>query len=378
MRFLKIDHPLNKSRVFSWVTGFVLWATLGAASPPPDTLPPIALRNERLPFTPREFYVAQVIDEREDRKYIGYLLPPVTQAPAKPSPVDLQGGGLAAIQAFYQSSLSHNKALRPVIVRLQECRVTETPGAKPGRVNGQVAVAMAFEYKRGGQVIPLLEYKGGIRYDRPAGQLEVVEPALRRALADAVQYLNTWMDREAGTNEKLATSLHVTFKDHTQQAPGDTVFYSPNRPLVWADFRGAPSKPTHFAAAVFPSFAYEGQPEVTEGVLHLNLTMKVFVLKGSSWVKDAARNAYSLNHEQRHFEIVKLVAERFKQKLTTEHLTLEDYNSQMQYAYIESFREMNRMQEQYDSETRHGIDQVAQARWDTRIAAELKQLPSGQ
>ena len=359
-----------------WAVAALLLAFLWSAGRPyADTTAPIVLRAEPLPFTPKEFYIAGIVDERQNRKAVAHLIP-LPAAPAAPlgkaQPVDLKGGGLVAIRQFVQQSLPQNKKLRPVVVRLKECRVTETAGARAGRVDGHVAVAMAFEYERDGQTIPLVEYKGGARYDRPASQHGVVEPALRRSLSDALLYLNTWMDREAGSNEKLAKALKVTFRDHTLDAADDTVFYTPDRPLTWADFQGSPSKPSSFAASVFPSFAYEGQPEVKDGVINLNLVMKVYVLKGSSWVKAPARNAYSLNHEQRHFDIVKLVAERYKLKLTPERLTLEDFNSIMQYEYIESFREMNRLQEQYDSETRHGTDQAAQASWDKRIDGELR------
>lgn len=359
-----------------WALAALLLATLWSAGRPvADAVAPIVLQKEPLGFTPKEFYISSVVDERQDQKAVAYLFP-LPAAPAAPlgkaQPVDLQGGGLAAIRQFVQQGLPQNKKLRPVVVRLKECRVTETAGAKAGRVDGHVVVAMAFEYERDGQTIPLVEYKGGARYDRPASQHGVVEPALRRSLSDALLYLNTWMDREANSNEKLAKALKITFRDHTQNVEDDSVFYTPDRPLNWSDFQGSPSKPSSFAASVFPSFSYEGQPVVKDGVIHLDLVMKVYVLKSSSWVKAPARNAYGLNHEQRHFDIVKLVAERFKKKLTPERLTLEDFNSIMQYEYIESFREMNRLQEQYDNETRHGMDEAAQASWNQRLDEELR------
>lgn len=361
-----------------WAFAALLLATLWSAGRPvADTLTPIVLQAEPLGFTPKEFYIASVVDERQDRNAVAYLFP-LPAAPAAPldkaQPVDLQGGGLAAIRQFVQQGLPQNKKLRPVVVRLKECRVTETAGAKAGRVDGHVVVAMAFEYERDGQTIPLVEYKGGARYDRPASQHGVVEPALRRSLSDALLYLNTWMDREANSNEKLAKALKISFRDHTQNVEDDSVFYTPDRPLNWSDFQGSSSKPSSFAASVFPSFSYEGQPVVKDGVIHLDLVIKVYVLKSSSWVKAPARNAYGLNHEQRHFDIVKLVAERFKKKLTPERLTLEDFNSIMQYEYIESFREMNRLQEQYDKETRHGMDEGAQASWNQRINEELRSI----
>jgi hypothetical protein len=363
-------------KVSLWASAaFLLVVTASAGKPAADTAP-IVLRAEPLAFTPKEFYIAEIVDEREDRKAVAYLLPvpssPAAPAPAKALPVDLQGGGLTAIRQFVKESLPRNTKLRPVVIRLKEYRLDETPGTQAGRVDGRVVVAMSFEYKRDGQTVPLLEYRGGARYDRPASQHAVVEPTLRRSLADGLQYLNTWMDREANSSEKLARALKLTFSDHITNVADDSLFYTPVQPLAWSDFHGRPTKPSNFAASVFPSFAYEGKSEVKDGVIHLDLTMKVYVLRASSWAKETVKNAYGLNHEQRHFDIVKLVAERFKQKLTPERLNLEDYNSIIQYEYIESFREMNRLQEQYDNETRHGLDEAAQARWNQRIDEELR------
>lgn len=345
-----------------------------AAGSPSDDTDAIVLRSEKLTFTPKEFYIADIRDERADKKAVAYLLP-VTGSPsttAKPLPVDLKGGGLAAIRQFTRESLPRNTALRPVVVRLKELSVKEAAGTT-GRVEGRVVVAMAFELRRGDEIVPLLEYKGGARYERPAGKNEVVEPVLRQSLGEALRYLNTWMDREASTNEKLAKGIKVTFTDYTGSADQDTVFYSARRPLTWNDFRADVNRTSRFSATVFPSFAYEGDSKVINGIVHLNLKMQVYVLKSSSWVKEEAKDAYGLNHEQRHFDIVKLVAERFKQKIKPDDLSLADYNSNIQYHFIESYREMNQLQDQYDGETRHGINKAAQEQWNQRLEKELKE-----
>lgn len=378
-RFRKLTQRASAARISRKVWLGLLTALaiviLGGATQPGAEVEAIVLRAEPLPFTPKEFYIATVIDERKDPAAVAYLVPEVS-ATAKPGttrPIDLQGGGLKAIRQYIQKSMPANTKLRPIAVRLKECRITETPGAK-GHVQGHVAVAMSFELQRQGEEEPvqLLSYKGGAKYIRPANQLSVVEPVLRQSLADALTYLNTWINQEAGRNPKLAKGLTVSVKDYTRNADDDTVFYAVNRQLVWDDFRSSPNTRSNFAASVFPGFAYEGQTEVVNGIIKLDITMKVYVLRGSSWVKAVARNPYGLNHEQRHFDIVKLVAEHFKQKMRPENLTLEDYNSIMQYQYLESFREMNRLQDQYDGETRHGIDEAAQQQWNNRIDEELR------
>lgn len=367
--------PVFRYKIAGWL--FLLVTLIcGAATQPTVKMAPITLRNEPLNFAPKEFYIAEVTDERTDRKAVAYLIP----APATPTlplatavqPVDLQGGGLVAIREFTRQSWPQNTKLRPLIIRLKECKIVETPGAK-GRVDGRISVAMAFDYRREGKPVHLAEYRGGARYSRPASSLTVVEPTLRQSLIAALRYIHIWMEQEAGRNEKLATGIKVNFTDYIRHAEDDTVFYTPSRPLNWNDFTATP-RGTRYAALVFPGFAYQGGSEVVNGIIQLNLAVKVYVIRSSSWVKDAARDAYSLNHEQRHFDIVKLVAERFKRKIQPDSLTLEDYNSLVQYKFIESFREMNRLQEKYDGETGHGTNTAAQAAWNQRIDADLRKF----
>ncbi|GAB3813675.1 hypothetical protein [Pontibacter rugosus] len=361
------------SKLALWVA-LILAATilLSATFAVPDNTP-LVLKSESLPFTPKEFFIADVVDERADRKTVAHLIPhpAAGSAPSTTAqPVDLQGGGLNSLKQFISKGLHQDTKLRPITIRLKEMSIREMP-AEQGRVEGKAVVAMEFELEREGEQVKLTAYKGGVRYIRSAKQGDVAEPALRQSLVEALKYLNTWMNKEAATNEKLASATKVNFVDYVAAIAHDTVFYAAERPLKWADFTGRPSKPSSFAASIFPSFSYEGQSEVINGVVHINLLVKTYMLPSSSWVKAGHLDAYALNHEQKHFDIVKLIAERFKKKITPEILSVADYNSIIQYHYIESFREMNQLQEQYDAETRHGLNQVAQEEWNRRIASEL-------
>ncbi|MEJ8802598.1 hypothetical protein [Pontibacter sp. H249] len=360
-------------RAALWALVLLVIVSIWAAGPPVANTEPIVLKEEPLPIAPKEFYIAKVVDDRPNKKAIAHLFPATVGAamPTKAITVDLKGGTQMALQNYLRKTLPYNTKLRPVTMRLKELKVTESAPAK-SRVEGRVVAHVAFSYLRDGEQVPLMEHEGGIRYNRPASQLDVVEPSIRQVLTESLRYFDGWMNQEANRSELLAKSLKVSFTDYTIDRKDDTVFYSLNRPLNWMDFMANPTKESRYAAAVYPGFAYEGRNEVKNGVIHLNLTMKVFVVKSASWAKTAARDAYTLNHEQRHFDIVKLVAERFKQKLHPDSLSIADYNSIMQYKYIESFREMNRLQEQYDRETAHGTKQLEQARWNQKIDDELR------
>ncbi len=56
------------------------------------------------------------------------------------------------------------------------------------------------------------------------------------------------------------------------------------------------------------------------------------------------------------------------------YLPVDNYDGPINIEYLETLREATRMQKLYDAETRHGIDQQAQARWNEKIDKELKVL----
>jgi hypothetical protein len=348
-------------------------AQTGRPAPP---APALVLQPVPAAIAPTQFYIAAVRDERADRRPVAFML-------ARPAAgvlsstviqaIDLQGGPLAALRQFVAQSVPRNAGLRPVTVRLRECRIQESNGA-PGWASGQLTVSFAFDWQREGHTVPLTTYTGAARYLRPLNSAySSAEPALRQALVEAFKYLNGWINREAAVNRKLATRLLVQHQDFPYVAEPDTLFYSPAHPLTVDDFRAAPRPGSGYAGAVFPSFAYVAEAAMRGGALQLRVQTKVFVVRSSSWISPSARDAYTLNHEQRHFDLVKLVAERFQRKAVPDSLTLANYDARMQYQYLQSWREMNRLQEQYDAETTHGRDEAAQQRWNQRIEAELRQ-----
>lgn len=344
---------------------------LGSAQQP---VAPIRLQAQPLPFTPNEFYVAAVTDNRPERGAIGRLVLRVGQ-PAQP--VDLPNGVASSFNQFINQCLKQTRTRRPIAMRVRQCRFRET--AAGSRVSGDFQYDVQFDLlgkdDAGRETATkLTEYRGSASYVRPVDQTAVLEQTLRQTLVASLKSLNEYMNREANRNEKLAKGLEVHFTDDDRITRDDTVHYNPDRPLTWDDFRATPRRGSHYAAEVFTSFAYEGRSSVRNSIIHLDLTLKGYVLKNSSWGRPEARTDYTLNHEQRHFDIVKIIVERFKRKIVPDSLTLEDYNSIVQYQFIESYRDMNHLQEQYDGETNHGLNQLAQERWNGKIDAELRKF----
>jgi len=286
---------------------------------------------------------------------------------AKTIPVDLHGGALPAVKQFITHSLPADKSLHPIIIGLKKLTVVESALAG-GRIEGHITLGLSFYLKREDTVIHLSDYNGGAVYNRYAGQS--VEPTLRLALKNSLVYINSWMDKQAGSNVKLAKAVKLTFTDYKEAHEGDTIYYSPKRPLTWEDFQSK-IPGSKFDAEVFPTIGYEEHTEINKGIISVRVTLKVALPKSASWAKESSRTDYALNHEQRHFDIAKIAAERFMKKVEQENLPVDNYDGYINVDYLDAYREMSNMQKLYDSETRHGSNQAAQQQWNEKIDKEL-------
>lgn len=170
------------------------------------------------------------------------------------------------------------------------------------------------------------------------------------------------------------TVIQLNFEERQDDTcpVSDTIFYTPNRKLQWDDFLATPSPFGPSAAVAYTSFAYDGNSNLVNDTLRITLRLQVFFIKSASWVRSDAKTSYALAHEQLHFDITRLVVERFKQKLRQTALNRDDYDSIIQYQYLQSFREMNRLQYKFDQETNHGLNPAAQLRWRDKVNVGLR------
>ncbi|WP_266363761.1 hypothetical protein [Tellurirhabdus rosea] len=316
------------------------------------------------------FSIAAVDDQRPVSASLGTLLTGPQQTVAARFPESLE----RTLSQVLKPGFRADSARVPVVVQVRTFAYSEQ--LRPdGRIDGSFKISLAFKTFRDQKLVPLTSYTNETKYVRSVSQTAPLGGVARRAVENAMNYLADWLpaNREATA---LVKGVRFVFKDYTQNLKdSDTVFYSPKRPLTWADFGGKP-RPGKNGAAVFASFSYEGKPRWINGYLQVELTFKTYVQKSMSWVNPslaaADHNGYYLLHEQRHFDLVKLVVERFKQRiLVDDDMDAEDYSSRLQFLYLDAFRDMNRRQEQYDAETQHGLLPGEQDRWNRKIMDEL-------
>jgi hypothetical protein len=299
--------------------------------------------DEPVLFKPLTFYIAETRDLRSAK---------VTES-----------GGL---NKFIADNLPKNQALKPVVIDIKELSVIETPG-KTGLVNGEIKMSLAFNLQKQDITQHLLNYNGGLRYSRLATNKGSLEQNLKKLNQSALLYFNKWMNANININKVLASGVKLRFEYYKDQLEGDTIYYAASRPLTWRDFKGKRRLSTNYAAMVMPNIGYNQEEDIKDGIIQVTLTLQTFLAKNDCVLAASYKDDYMLNHEQRHFDVAKIVTEQFKRKLQQANLTPDNYEAVINMQYLDSYRDMNKLQKDYDKETAHGLNKSSQEKWNQQI-----------
>jgi hypothetical protein len=327
----------------------------------------IALQDEKIAFKPTGFYVAAIEDGRVGKNAIAQLLSKTSLGKMSVQATDLQGGLVSAIDKFIDRNLSRDQSQRPVVINIKELKITENQ-LDANRASGNVKLGLTFGLQKEYGTESLVNYQGGFTYTRLTDNVADVEIHLRKTLINSLVFFNNWMKVNTPTNVKLARKVVINFKDYEDKHEGDTIYYKVGRPLTFNDFQSkyTPRNPT-YAAGVMPSIGYDEQAKTVDGTIYVSIEMKAYLPKSTCWVRYGYKDDYTLNHEQRHFDVVKIIAEQYKQKVLAARLTPDNYEAFINMQYLDSYGDMNAMQEAYDKETSHGRNTYAQAKWNDKI-----------
>lgn len=329
---------------------------------------PIRLGVERVQNGNWDYYIEKVIDDRSPEQVFANLWHRDGNGKYKSFPSEINGGSKLAISNFLLYGLPRNKEARPMQIRILDLNIRENNETK--YVSGQISLKVQFELEKNWGTQALTSYAMKLNYTRSINNPESIELHLRKVLGNSLKYIYQWVKKESATNILLAKGLQVSFKNYEEEDT-DTIYYHKDRALSFDDFRAKSPQNNKFQAAIFPSFGYDLHRELKEGFIQIQVILKVYMIRSASWASALIKSNYSLNHEQRHFDLVKLIAERFKSKLISEKLNPDNYEGIISFEYLQFYREMNRLQDKYDQETNHGMNKSKQDDWNRWIDAEL-------
>lgn len=313
------------------------------------------------------FELSEVLNTQEDFALIGKIYNINNQL----IKAKINKGLANGIKTFYSNSIKKTDSDRAIQLKVLEFTITEK--LQSSKVaSGELKIKFGYFRKTSFEPVHLVDYEAGITYKRSIHRMDLIDQILNRGLVNSIVFFNDWINENTSVNRKLAKTVRLEILEKKKKSDQDTVFYDINRPLSWSDFLEKPSRTSGYNATIFTSLAMEGAPFMEDGVLIFPIEIKVYMLPESSWAKNQGKSDYALNHEQRHFDVTRVVGNRLISRLKGLQVNPENYEAAVNDAYFDSYREMNRLQEIYDARTRHGLDKDAQSRWNTIIDQALK------
>lgn len=353
---------MNPKYIIQSIAVFLLLGILNQVAAQEITF---GLKGSSLELLKSDFDIVEVLDTRNQKLGLGRIYTANNQTAES----KIAGGMTQGIKRYFNNSINKSTNPRPIQVRIQELNLSEKR-ENTTVVSGELKLKLAFYIKGTFDPVHLVEYQTGMNYRRSVNRTDLVEQVLDQALRKSLQFFNDWLIEHSSTHHRLAKQVRIELRESSRKSDRDTVFYDPSRPVRWADFRDKPNSGSRFNAVIFTSLALEGSPFVSDGTIIMPLEVKVYMLPSSSWVK--SQSDYSLNHEQRHFDVTRIVGNRLKSTLLGLDVNPDNYDALVNDAFFDAFREMNRLQEIYDSQTQHGLDKAAQAHWNEMIDEALK------
>lgn len=160
---------------------------------------------------------------------------------------------------------------------------------------------------------------------------------------------------------------------HTGNA-SDTIFYDPSNKLEWDDFRGRPVRTSIAAAITESGFGYKLAMKTSGRKTNIIITIVCFFNRTGSWVKPKMASDYALVHEQHHFDLTYIAARLFYEKLKAARFTADNCAALVEKINDDCYKELDRMQNEYDGQTQNGRLRNVQADWNKKIDLQLESL----
>lgn len=162
--------------------------------------------------------------------------------------------------------------------------------------------------------------------------------------------------------------LEVNYKTDVININNQFIYYQHSQLLTINNFEKIPEEGTNVIAITNSGFAFKAAyKKVTDKPAILVITVTCSFDKTQSWMKPAGQNNYTLNHEQRHFDISYISCALFIKRVRATTFNQTNYLDSIQAEYKLAIADMSKLQQQYDAETNNGINQQQQMLWNKKI-----------
>jgi hypothetical protein len=159
----------------------------------------------------------------------------------------------------------------------------------------------------------------------------------------------------------------VQWQPVTAREASDTIYYDTAYHLAWKDFKGPPDSKSIAGAITSSGFGFTSYMRTSGKHTDIIITVYCFFDKNKSWVRHNMKTSYALLHEQHHFDITYLNACGFFKRIKSTNFTRNNYQALLEKIDNEAYDAMEKMQNDYDGQTKNGQLKDVQAEWNEKI-----------
>lgn len=331
----------------------------------------VHLKPEEWNIQANSYYICGISDKRHDPDNNGKMMSGMS---GKVVNIDFDGGLEKALLEFIQSSFTQDTSSIPVWIGIDEF-VFKDPGTY---MKHTLSLNFKLHYYRiiDGNEIELFQTSGiplmsarGIPPDMP-------ETIIRQTFKQIAKSFDDWV--KANPNQPtLCKGISVNFlsiNPEDKSGKNDTILWSSEYKLKWADFQSSPDKKSPFSALSHCLFDYKSVPTFENQMMVLNIRIFACFAKKGSWVQSDKKQDILLSHEQLHFDICELYVRRLRKKISETKFNLLHSDVQFKELFDEAWKSYQDAQNRYDEESEHGLVDEYQKSWATQVRIELDEL----
>jgi hypothetical protein len=169
-------------------------------------------------------------------------------------------------------------------------------------------------------------------------------------------------------------TVNVFIEKKINHPESDTIYYDFNRRLTWQDFQGNVPAGAPWGAMTASGFSFNSSMREDENSINISVGVYSFFTKHDSWKKPNVNSSYHLEHEQHHFDITRLYAQKLVDEIGNAHFTKSNYRKLLYCIFDKVYAESIAYQQEYDKETKNSMDAEKQKEWDQKIQTEIQKL----
>lgn len=284
-------------------------------------------------------------------------------------PVKFKSGMIEDFTYIIQNSATFDTSGVPIVLIIDKMKYNET--GTLARHKATLNFAIHFSSFIDGEEYKLFTMSGTPAMQMTGNVKDGNEKSTMSTLKQTIKGFDEWIQSNLNI-PPLAQKVELKFIDslEVRENNNDSIFWSPDYKLTWADFKGT-APVTDFAAESNCSFAFSQEKVISNGVMTLNARFHALFLKRTSWVKPDSKQDSLLIHEQYHFNICEMFARECKRRLYQVKFNPMKCDEQVKLIFDEVWAEYKIAQATYDEETQHGIILPEQNKWIKKVDENL-------